>query len=210
MSPATDRPVIRVTEFRTLARLAERYQLLVLYWSAADSVTFVMPDEAVTYWHCTDPAAALQPSATPLPAAKPQLGLRVTAQGIATAEQIRVLARLGVQAGQGPYLGRPKPATGIVGLLQSRRRVRHHPRQQPHHTAPTRRLTPTQHTATGPDVDSPATHGESSRLNDRGGSPSFRPLRYSVPSGSTPPGGVGSPMVLGLIRPMTPVRRRAP
>jgi signal peptidase I len=72
MSPAADRPVIRVSEFRTMAKLAERYQLLVLYWSTAGAATFVMPDEAVTYWYCTDPAAPV-PSGVATRQQQPQL-----------------------------------------------------------------------------------------------------------------------------------------
>jgi signal peptidase I len=57
MAPPPGRPVVRVTEFKTLARLAERYGLLVLRWSTPTSATFVVPDETVTYWYCTDPAS---------------------------------------------------------------------------------------------------------------------------------------------------------
>lgn len=43
------RPVIDVTTFPTLAKLAERYGLLVLHWSRSGVETFVVQDENVTY-----------------------------------------------------------------------------------------------------------------------------------------------------------------
>lgn len=43
------RPVIDVTTFSTLAKLAERYGLLVLHWSRSGVETFVVQDENITY-----------------------------------------------------------------------------------------------------------------------------------------------------------------
>lgn len=43
------RPVIDVTTFPTLAKLAERYGLLVLHWSRSGTETFVVQDENITY-----------------------------------------------------------------------------------------------------------------------------------------------------------------
>ncbi|MDQ0826190.1 signal peptidase I [Arthrobacter sp. B2I5] len=43
------RPVIDVTTFPTLAKLAERYGLLVLHWSRSGVETFVVQDENITY-----------------------------------------------------------------------------------------------------------------------------------------------------------------
>ncbi|MGO4247927.1 signal peptidase I [Paenarthrobacter sp. RAF54_2] len=43
------RPVIDVTTFATLAKLAERYGLLVLHWSRGGVETFVVQDENITY-----------------------------------------------------------------------------------------------------------------------------------------------------------------
>jgi hypothetical protein len=43
------RPVIDVTTFPTLAKLAERYGLLVLHWSRSGMETFVVQDENITY-----------------------------------------------------------------------------------------------------------------------------------------------------------------
>jgi diguanylate cyclase (GGDEF)-like protein len=54
MQPPPGRPVVGVTEFKTLARLAERYGLLVLHWSTAPSRTFAVQDDTATYWYCTD------------------------------------------------------------------------------------------------------------------------------------------------------------
>ena len=43
------RPVIDVTTFSTLAKLAERYGLLVLHWSRSGVETFIVQDENITY-----------------------------------------------------------------------------------------------------------------------------------------------------------------
>lgn len=43
------RPVIDVTAFATLAKLAERYGLLVLHWARSGVETFVVQDENITY-----------------------------------------------------------------------------------------------------------------------------------------------------------------
>jgi len=42
-------PVIEVTEFATLAKLAERCGQLVMHWSRSDVETFVILDEGTTY-----------------------------------------------------------------------------------------------------------------------------------------------------------------
>ncbi|MET4622832.1 signal peptidase I [Arthrobacter sp. 2762] len=47
------RPVIDVTTFATLAKLAERYGLLVLHWSRSGVETFVVQDENITYRYRT-------------------------------------------------------------------------------------------------------------------------------------------------------------
>jgi signal peptidase I len=56
------RPVIDVTTFPTLAKLAERYGLLVLHWSRSGRETFVVQDENITYRYRpgTDSAPAEQ------------------------------------------------------------------------------------------------------------------------------------------------------
>ena len=48
VTPAT-RPVVDVTEFATLAKIAERYGLLVLHWTRSGVGTFVVQDEGTTY-----------------------------------------------------------------------------------------------------------------------------------------------------------------
>jgi signal peptidase I len=47
------RPVIDVVDFATLAKLAERYELLILNWSRSDVETFVVQDQATTYRYRT-------------------------------------------------------------------------------------------------------------------------------------------------------------
>lgn len=49
MPAAQGRPVIDVTTFPTLAKLAERYGLLVLHWSRSGMETFIVQDENITY-----------------------------------------------------------------------------------------------------------------------------------------------------------------
>lgn len=58
------RPVIDVTTFPTLAKLAERYGLLVLHWNRSGVETFIVQDENVTYRYRagSDPVPAEQPS----------------------------------------------------------------------------------------------------------------------------------------------------
>jgi signal peptidase I len=60
LPPPADRPVIDVTTFATLAKLAERYGLLILHWSRSEGTTFIVQDEASTYRYRTGPGAAAQ------------------------------------------------------------------------------------------------------------------------------------------------------
>jgi signal peptidase I len=54
----TDRPVIEVTEFKTLKRLAERYALLIMHWTEAGTTTFLIQDESTAYrYHSGQPVA---------------------------------------------------------------------------------------------------------------------------------------------------------
>lgn len=47
------RPVVNVTDVKTLVRLAERYELLILHWARNNAETFVVFDEGTTYrYHC--------------------------------------------------------------------------------------------------------------------------------------------------------------
>ena len=58
------RPIIDVTTFPTLAKLAERYGLLVLHWARSGVETFIVQDENITYRYRAgaDPAPAERPS----------------------------------------------------------------------------------------------------------------------------------------------------
>jgi signal peptidase I len=58
------RPVIEVADFATLARLAERYGLLVLHWSRSGVDTFVVQDDATTYRFRTGTVPASSDPAT--------------------------------------------------------------------------------------------------------------------------------------------------
>lgn len=53
MPAPAGRPVIDVDTFATLAKLAERYGLLVLHWARADVETFIVQDEGTTYRYRT-------------------------------------------------------------------------------------------------------------------------------------------------------------
>lgn len=53
MPAPAGRPVVTVTDFKTLVRLAERYELLIMHWTRNDAETFVVHDEGTTYrYHC--------------------------------------------------------------------------------------------------------------------------------------------------------------
>jgi len=49
MPTPPDGPVVEVTDFATLAKLAERYGLLVLHWSRSGVETFIVQDEGTTF-----------------------------------------------------------------------------------------------------------------------------------------------------------------
>jgi signal peptidase I len=53
MPTAPGRATIEVTSFETLARLAERYGLLILHWSRSGVETFIVHDESITYRYRT-------------------------------------------------------------------------------------------------------------------------------------------------------------
>jgi hypothetical protein len=48
------RPIIDVTTFPVLAKLAERYGLLILHWARSGGETFVVQDENTTYRYQTE------------------------------------------------------------------------------------------------------------------------------------------------------------
>jgi hypothetical protein len=55
--------VVDVTEFATLARIAEHHGLLVMYWTRSDVTTFVVHDEATTHrYRCGSQDPAPEPS----------------------------------------------------------------------------------------------------------------------------------------------------
>jgi signal peptidase I len=49
MTTPSHLPVMEVAEFGTLAKLAQRYGLLVMHWTRSDVDTFIVLDEAATY-----------------------------------------------------------------------------------------------------------------------------------------------------------------
>ncbi|HZJ05766.1 MAG TPA: signal peptidase I [Nocardioidaceae bacterium] len=53
MPSPTGRPVVDVVDFPTLAKLAQRYGLLVMHWSRTNVETFVVQDEGTTYRYRT-------------------------------------------------------------------------------------------------------------------------------------------------------------
>lgn len=62
MPTVPGRPVVDVTEFATLAKLAERYGLLVLHWSRSNVETFIVQDEGTTYRYRTGARPQDQPT----------------------------------------------------------------------------------------------------------------------------------------------------
>jgi signal peptidase I len=59
------RPVIDVVDFPTLAKLAERYGLLVLHWTRSGIETFIVQDDNTTYRYRSGDGVGAQPVATP-------------------------------------------------------------------------------------------------------------------------------------------------
>jgi hypothetical protein len=68
MSAPAGRPVVDVPEFATLARLSERYGLLVLHWTRSEVETFVVQDEGTTYRYRTNAGKTSDPSTGGTPA----------------------------------------------------------------------------------------------------------------------------------------------
>ena len=56
MPAAVGHPVIDVVDFAALAKLAERYNLLVLHWTHGDTETFVVQDQSTVYRYRTSAA----------------------------------------------------------------------------------------------------------------------------------------------------------
>lgn len=66
MTAPQGRPVIDVTTFATLAKLAERLGLLVLHWNRSGVETFIVQDENITYrYRSGASASAADPQPTP-------------------------------------------------------------------------------------------------------------------------------------------------
>ena len=65
-------PVIEVSEFATLAKLAERCGQLVMHWSRAGVETFVIMDEGTTYRYRTSSGLAAEPAPEDLPDNEPR------------------------------------------------------------------------------------------------------------------------------------------
>jgi len=61
----TGMPLVDVSEFSTLARIAERYGLLVLHWSRSDVETFIVHDDSTTYRYRTGAAGATAGGSAP-------------------------------------------------------------------------------------------------------------------------------------------------
>lgn len=61
------RPLVDVTEFATLAKIAERYGLLVLHWTRSGVGTFVVQDEGTTYRYRASAPAPTRDGARPGP-----------------------------------------------------------------------------------------------------------------------------------------------
>lgn len=65
MAAPQGRPVIDVTSFPTLAKLAERYGLLVLHWNRSGVETFIVQDESTTYRYRAAADHSREAEATP-------------------------------------------------------------------------------------------------------------------------------------------------
>jgi len=66
---AAGRPVVDVTDFPALARLAERYGLLVMHWTRSGVETFIVHDDGITYRYRTGTAATRPTPGTGTPRA---------------------------------------------------------------------------------------------------------------------------------------------
>ena len=77
MPVPTDRPVVEVTAFRTLAKLARHHRRLILHWTADGSTTYLVLDDVAAYRYRVGAVAVPQPHDTPAgdraePARRPQ------------------------------------------------------------------------------------------------------------------------------------------
>ncbi|MCW2833333.1 MAG: signal peptidase [Nocardioides sp.] len=58
MTSPTGRPTVDVTDFAALAKLSERYGLMVMYWTRANVDTFTVHDDGITYRYRTNSSSA--------------------------------------------------------------------------------------------------------------------------------------------------------
>ncbi|MCW2774406.1 MAG: hypothetical protein JWN91_2732 [Nocardioides sp.] len=67
ISSPPGRPIVDVTDFAALSKLARRYGVLVMYWTRSHVRTFVVHDDGVTYRYRVDvtPRSAPRPGPTP-------------------------------------------------------------------------------------------------------------------------------------------------
>jgi signal peptidase I len=57
----TDRPVVEVTDFKTLKRLAERYALLIMHWTEGGSTIYMVQDDSISYrYHSGEPVVEVE------------------------------------------------------------------------------------------------------------------------------------------------------
>jgi signal peptidase I len=62
LAALSEKPVVDVAEFATLAKLAARYGLLVLHWAENNAETFIVQDESVVYRYATVPSWVWPPA----------------------------------------------------------------------------------------------------------------------------------------------------
>jgi len=70
MSTPPGRPTVDVVDFATLAKLAGRYELLVLHWSRSGVETFVLQEQGTTYRYRAGATEAARPPGVTLSAAR--------------------------------------------------------------------------------------------------------------------------------------------
>ena len=99
ISSPPGRPIVDVTDFAALSKLARRYGVLVMHWTRSHVRTFVVHDDGVTYRYRVDVTARSTPPPRPTPSA-------------ASPTRRRAL-------GSVPEPGRGR-AAGLLGRLRSR------------------------------------------------------------------------------------------
>jgi hypothetical protein len=69
ISSPPGRPIVDVTDFAALSKLARRYGVLVMYWTRSHVRTFVVHDDGVTYRYRVDVSPRSAPRLAPTPSA---------------------------------------------------------------------------------------------------------------------------------------------